>query len=67
MDKRLLALLVCPSCKATLTLIENRLLCKPCRLAYPIVDDIPVMLPEEAITLSIEEIEKLTATPSSAE
>jgi uncharacterized protein YbaR (Trm112 family) len=31
------------------------LICSPCRLAYPIKDGIPVMLPEEARTLPAEE------------
>jgi uncharacterized protein YbaR (Trm112 family) len=34
---------------------EQELICKPCRLAYPIKDDIPVMLEEEARKLSPEE------------
>ena len=50
MDARLLEILVCPICKGPL---EHRkaaqeLVCKPCKLAFPIRDDIPVMLEEEA-------------------
>lgn len=53
MDPRLLEILVCPVCKGAL---EHRkpqaeLVCKPCRLAYPIKDDIPVMLEGEARSL----------------
>jgi len=33
----------------------NELLCKPCRLAYPVRDDIPVMLEDEARKLPAEE------------
>ncbi|HWR98263.1 MAG TPA: Trm112 family protein [Candidatus Methanoperedens sp.] len=46
----LLAILACPRCKAPvrLTPAGNALGCPRCRLAYPVVDDIPVMLPEEA-------------------
>ncbi|GAB4121796.1 MAG: hypothetical protein Fur0040_02070 [Sideroxydans sp.] len=38
---------------------EQELICKADRLAYPIRDDIPVMLADEARTLSAEEAEKL--------
>jgi uncharacterized protein YbaR (Trm112 family) len=57
MDKKLLDILVCPVCKGPLTYRKEarELICYPCRLAYPIRDDIPVMLPEEARTLSAEE------------
>jgi len=50
MDPKLLEILVCPLCKGPL--IHKKavaeLICKPCRLAYPIRDDIPVMLDDEA-------------------
>ena len=50
MDARLLEILVCPLCKGPLDYrkAEQELVCKPCRLAYPIRDDIPVMLADEA-------------------
>ena len=53
MDKKLLDILVCPLCKGKLELDENanELVCKFDKLAYPIRDDIPVMLEEEARTL----------------
>ncbi|HEY7727889.1 MAG TPA: Trm112 family protein [Candidatus Eisenbacteria bacterium] len=46
----LLSILVCPQCKGDLRYERDaeRLVCDACRLRYPIVDDIPVMLPEEA-------------------
>ena len=58
MDKRLLDILVCPLCKSTLHLDTNQheLICKADRLAYPIRDDVPVMLVDEARTLSADEI-----------
>jgi uncharacterized protein YbaR (Trm112 family) len=57
MDARLLEILVCPVCKGPL---EHRkaaaeLVCKPCRLAYLVKDDIPVMLESEARSLNAEE------------
>jgi uncharacterized protein YbaR (Trm112 family) len=57
LDPRLLDVLVCPVCKASLVhkKIERELLCKPCRLAYPIRDDIPIMLEDEARKLAVEE------------
>jgi len=50
MDARLLDILVCPVCKGNLEYVKSaaELVCKPCRLAYPIRDDIPVMLVDEA-------------------
>ncbi len=49
----LLALLVCPRCKGPLDYdeIEARLTCSTCSLAYPVRDDIPIMLIDEAIPL----------------
>jgi hypothetical protein len=46
----LLDILVCPVCKAPVKLTPNQvgLKCQTCRRVYPIRDDIPVMLPEEA-------------------
>lgn len=58
MDHRLLEILVCPICKGPLEYRKaaQELVCKPCRLAYAIKDDIPVMLEEEARALSAEEV-----------
>ena len=49
-NKDLLDILVCPKCKGSLKLDKDnaKLICKECKLAYPIKDDIPVMLIEEA-------------------
>jgi uncharacterized protein YbaR (Trm112 family) len=57
MDARLIEILVCPLCKGPLDYrrAQSELVCKPCRLAYPVKDDIPVMLEEEARQLSAEE------------
>ena len=58
MDKRLLDILVCPLCKSPLQLDADKgeLICKADRLAYPIRDDVPVMLVDEARTLSNDEL-----------
>src|SRR5882724_11759524 len=57
MDPKLLDILVCPLCKGPLLYrkAEKELICKACRLAYPIRDDIPVMLEDEARRLPPEE------------
>jgi uncharacterized protein len=57
MDPRLFEILVCPVCKGSLAhkKTERELVCKACRLAYPIRDDIPVMLEDEARKLGVEE------------
>jgi uncharacterized protein YbaR (Trm112 family) len=48
--KELLEILVCPLCKTpvTLTADNSGLKCETCRRVYPVRDDIPVMLVEEA-------------------
>lgn len=57
MDKKLLDILVCPICKGPLVYKKEaqELICKPDRLAYPIRDDIPVMLEDEARALPADE------------
>jgi uncharacterized protein YbaR (Trm112 family) len=57
MDGKLLDILVCPLCKGPLVhkRAQNELVCRPCRLAYPIREDIPVMLEDEARKLPPEE------------
>jgi uncharacterized protein YbaR (Trm112 family) len=61
MDKKLLEILVCPVTKGPLHYDKEKqeLISKSARLAYPIRDDIPVMLEEEARTISEEEAEQL--------
>ncbi len=66
MDPKLLELLVCPVTKGHLDLDREHqeLISRSARLAYPIRDGIPIMLEEEARTLSDEELERLpTRTP----
>ena len=60
MDKKLLDILVCPVTKGPLVYDKDRqeLVSVSARLAYPIRDDIPVMLENEARTISDEEAER---------
>jgi uncharacterized protein YbaR (Trm112 family) len=57
MDKKLLEILVCPLCKGPLYFDRGagELICRADRLAFPIRDDIPVMLEEEARALAPDE------------
>jgi uncharacterized protein YbaR (Trm112 family) len=52
-SKELLDILACPKCKGDIHLnpTNDGLICDACRLMYPIKDDIPVMLIDEAIHL----------------
>ena len=61
MDPKLLELLVCPVTKGHLDYDRSRqeLVSRSARLAYPIRDGIPVLLEDEARTLSDEELERL--------
>jgi Uncharacterized conserved protein len=61
MDKKLLDILACPICKSSLLYDKDKqeLICKADNLAFPIRDDIPVMLEDEARELSFEEVEAL--------
>ncbi len=54
MDSRLLDILVCPVCKGPLIFRKSaaELICAADRLAYPVRDDIPVMLEDEARKLA---------------
>jgi uncharacterized protein YbaR (Trm112 family) len=57
MDKTLLEILACPVCKSSVLYQKQsqELVCKACRVAYPIRDEIPVMLIDEARELAAEE------------
>jgi len=52
-SKELLDILACPKCKGDVALTDKQdgLVCNACKLMYPIKDDIPVMLIDEAIPL----------------
>lgn len=53
LSTQLLEILVCPKCKGTLEYRESEpaLVCHTCRLRYPVRDDIPIMLLDEAVPL----------------
>lgn len=53
LSPQLLAILVCPKCKGPLEYLESQaaLVCHACRLSYPVRDDIPIMLIDEAISV----------------
>ncbi len=52
-DRELLDILACPKCKGNVHLNEKEdgLICDNCKLKYPIRDDIPIMLIDEAIPI----------------
>ena len=55
-DRKLLDILACPRCRGTLTLAPDKkaLHCTRCQLAYPVRDNIPILLIEEARSLESE-------------
>lgn len=63
LDPALLEILVCPACRANLSVDESasELVCNGCGLAYPVRDDIPIMLVDEA-----RRPERGTVTPDHA-
>ena len=57
MDTKLLEILACPLCKGPLIFPQPKveLICKPCRLGFPIKAGNPVMLEEEARKIPAED------------
>lgn len=53
-DQALLDILACPKCKGSVhyNAAKNGLVCDACLLEYPVRDDIPVMLVDEAKSLA---------------
>jgi len=53
LSTKLLEILVCPKCKGALEFrdSEQALVCHTCHLRYPVRDDIPIMLLDEATPL----------------
>jgi len=60
MDKKLLGMLICPTCNSPLVYDKQQaiLICKADKLAYPIIDDVPRMLIDEASPLTLEEVKQ---------
>lgn len=50
----LLQILACPICKGELLRIENSpaLHCKQCSREYPVIEGIPILLPDQTVTTS---------------
>jgi uncharacterized protein YbaR (Trm112 family) len=50
LDPKILEVIACPKCKGRLetTSDDSALLCRNCRLAYPVVDDIPNLITDDA-------------------
>jgi len=61
MDRKLLEILVCPICKGQLTYLQSlqELICRADKLAFPIRDEIPIMLEEEARKVELAELEAI--------
>ncbi len=47
-NKELLEILACPACKADVRLEDGKIVCVKCARRYPVKDDIPIMLVDEA-------------------
>lgn len=64
-DKKLLNIIACPVCKGELVLVAapsgdgQELVCRFDRLAFPIKQDIPVLLEQQARKLSLDELENV--------
>lgn len=50
LDAELLEILICPRCKGKLEYVEEpaALVCRTCQLKFPIRDDVPILLLDEA-------------------
>jgi uncharacterized protein len=72
LDPVLLEILVCPDCKGSLTVDQDHdeLICNGCGLIYPVRDNIPIMLVDEArrpqTVGSADEADDLSPAPSTA-
>lgn len=47
-DKDLIKILACPKCKGDVEVTADRVICQTCKKYYPIKNDVPVMLVDEA-------------------
>lgn len=57
LSKDLLDILACPQCKGPVTYLPvvQEIQCAACRLAYPVRDEIPVMLIDEARSTAVND------------
>jgi len=55
-DQKLLEILACPQCKGDLQFIEDQpgLACPQCSLLFPIRDEVPIMLVDEALPFEVK-------------
>ncbi len=53
-DKKLLEILACPVCKESVEEKDDWILCSTCKKRYPVRDDIPIMLVDEAEDIPAE-------------
>jgi uncharacterized protein YbaR (Trm112 family) len=58
LSQDLLDILACPQCKGVVSYnaAAAEIVCGPCHLAYPVRDDIPVMLVDEARSLETAQV-----------
>lgn len=47
-DPALLTLLACPACRSSVQVRNDRIVCRACGRAYPIIDGIPVLIADKA-------------------
>ena len=47
-NKELIEIMCCPACKGDIEEKDNKIVCLKCGRSYPIKDDIPIMLVDEA-------------------
>lgn len=62
-DKKLLVILACPVSNGPLIEVGDELWCTRSGLAFPVEDDIPVLLEERARELSLDEVESIKEKP----
>ncbi len=62
-DRKLLDVIACPVCKGKLLFAQHNdadaLVCRFDRLAYPVKEGIPVLLEEQATSITLEQLEAL--------
>jgi hypothetical protein len=63
-SEELVALLACPVCRAPLRLEGQRLVCSQTQVAYPIEDDIPILLAERAEPVHPDDSSQAHASPA---